>query len=131
VAIADQLCAFRAQRIDTAVGTSKMLRSLARIAGAAPSSDGPHAPRSLTRSDAERLLDKLAGMRCAERAKLPGVSERRGAQLLAGAVVAATTMDLLGLPELRICPWALREGVMLTHRDATAAFPSWAIAQSR
>jgi exopolyphosphatase/guanosine-5'-triphosphate,3'-diphosphate pyrophosphatase len=26
-------------------------------------------------------------------------------------------MDLLGLDELEICPWALREGIILRHLD--------------
>lgn len=40
---------------------------------------------------------------------LPGVSEGRSAQLLAGALVAEGAMDLLGVEDLEICPWALRE----------------------
>jgi exopolyphosphatase/guanosine-5'-triphosphate,3'-diphosphate pyrophosphatase len=35
----------------------------------------------------------------------------------AGAVVAEATMDLFDLDELEICPWALREGVLLRHMD--------------
>ena len=38
-------------------------------------------------------------------------------QLLAGAIVADATMDLLGLDHLQICPWALREGIILRHLD--------------
>ena len=37
----------------------------------------------------------------------------RAHQLLAGAVVAEAAMRRLGVDELRICPWALREGVIL------------------
>ena len=40
--------------VDRAVGTSKTMRSLARIAGAAPSSEGQYAARSLKRTDLER-----------------------------------------------------------------------------
>ncbi|MFD8015880.1 hypothetical protein ACFV5C_37220, partial [Streptomyces sp. NPDC059762] len=51
------------------------------------------------------------------RAALPGVSEGRAAQLLAGALVAEGAMDLLGVEQLEICPWALREGVILRRLD--------------
>ena len=52
-----------------------------------------------------------------EIAELPGVSADRAHQILAGAVVAEATMDLFDLDELEICPWALREGVLLQHLD--------------
>jgi exopolyphosphatase/guanosine-5'-triphosphate,3'-diphosphate pyrophosphatase len=68
-------------------------------------------------SDADRLVDKLADLSAKDRTKLPGVSARRAGQLLAAAVVASTTMSLLGIEQLRICPWALREGVILTRQD--------------
>src|SRR3954466_12028132 len=116
-AVAERLRPFRATDHDLAVGTSKSLRSLARIAGAAPSSEGPHADRVLSASDAEGLVDKLADLSAKDRTKLPGVSARRAGQLLAAAIVASTTMNLLGIEQLRICPWALREGVILTRQD--------------
>ena len=57
-------------------------------------------------------------MSAAERAELPGVSRGRAPQLAAGALVADAAMDLFGLAELEICPWALREGVILRRLDA-------------
>jgi exopolyphosphatase/guanosine-5'-triphosphate,3'-diphosphate pyrophosphatase len=56
-----------------------------------------------------------------QRATLPGVSLVRAQQLAAGAIVADATMDLLGLSELEICPWALREGVLLRRIDTLVA----------
>lgn len=106
---------------DRVVGSSKTLRSLARIAGAAPSSEGRFTPRSLRRADVAIWLDRLAGMTQAQRQRLPGVSVLRAPQLLAGAVVADAAMDLLGAPSLDICPWALREGVILRRLDWIAA----------
>jgi len=116
-AIAERIRPFRSDDCDVAVGTSKTLRSLARVAGAAPSAEGPYVRRVLSAADAERLVDKLAGLAAKDRAKLPGVSSRRAPQLLAGAIVASTTMSLLDIDELQICPWALREGVILARQD--------------
>ena len=48
---------------------------------------------------------------------LPGVSPNRAHRLLAGAVVAHEALDILDLDRVDICPWALREGVILRRLD--------------
>lgn len=106
---------------DRFVGTSKTLRSLARIAGAARSADGPYAVRVLERRSVTALVSRLASMTAAERSQLPGVSAGRAPQMLAGAIVADAAMDLLGIERLDICPWALREGVILRRLDWISA----------
>jgi exopolyphosphatase/guanosine-5'-triphosphate,3'-diphosphate pyrophosphatase len=105
-------------RPNHAVATSKTFRQLARISGAAPSSDGPYVRRILHHADVTALAERLARTTAADRAQLPGVSRSRAPQLAAGAIVADAAMDLFGLPELEICPWALREGVILRRLDA-------------
>jgi exopolyphosphatase/guanosine-5'-triphosphate,3'-diphosphate pyrophosphatase len=102
---------------DRVVGSSKTFRSLARIAGAAPSAEGPYVRRVLKASDLDTWLPKLADMSAADRADLPGVSASRSRQLLAGAVVADAVMDQLDVSQLEICPWALREGIILRRLD--------------
>ncbi len=102
---------------DHAVATSKTFKQLARIAGAASSAEGDDVPRNLTADDLARWVPKLAKMKSHERAQLPGVSEGRAPQLVAGAVVAEATMDLFGLESLAVCPWALREGIILRRLD--------------
>jgi exopolyphosphatase/guanosine-5'-triphosphate,3'-diphosphate pyrophosphatase len=110
----------RLGRPDHIVGTSKTFKQLARIAGAARSGDGLYVQRTLTRHSLEEWVPRLATMTEAERIALPGVSEGRARQLLAGALVADAAMDLFGVPELEICPWALREGVILRKLDLMA-----------
>ena len=107
-------------RPDHSVATSKTFRQLARIAGAAPSSDGPYVRRVLRHGDVTALAERLAGTSAADRAGLPGVSRGRAPQLAAGAIVADAAMDLFGLAELEVCPWALREGVILRRLDTMA-----------
>jgi exopolyphosphatase/guanosine-5'-triphosphate,3'-diphosphate pyrophosphatase len=99
------------------VATSKSFRSLARIAGAAPYSKGPYVRRSLTAADLEGVTARLSKLPSAERGSLPGVSPSRSRQLLAAALVASEAMDLLGVTEVEICPWALREGIILRRLD--------------
>jgi exopolyphosphatase/guanosine-5'-triphosphate,3'-diphosphate pyrophosphatase len=107
----------RAGKPQRAVATSKTFRSLARICGAAPSDDGPYVARSLHRDDLTEWVPKLIAMTAAERADLPGVSIGRSTQLVAGALVADAVMDLFDVNSLEVCPWALREGVILNRLD--------------
>ncbi len=106
---------------DHVVATSKTFRQLARIAGAARSADGPYTQRQLKRESLEAWVPRLAGMTSARRAELPGVSEGRASQLVAGALVAEGAMDLFGVETLEVCPWALREGVILRKLDHMAS----------
>jgi exopolyphosphatase/pppGpp-phosphohydrolase len=106
---------------DRAVATSKTFKQLARIAGAASSGEGPYVRRVVSQEAIASLSQRLPGMTAAQRAELPGVSRGRAPQLAAGALVADAAMDLFGLTELEICPWALREGVILRRLDMLTA----------
>jgi len=107
----------RAGAPDHAAATSKTFRSLARICGAAPSGEGPLVPRSLPREELSGWLPKLVAMSPEELADLPGVSPSRTHQIVPGALVAEACMDIFDLDALEICPWALREGVILERLD--------------
>jgi exopolyphosphatase/guanosine-5'-triphosphate,3'-diphosphate pyrophosphatase len=102
---------------DHAVATSKTFRSLARICGAAPSGEGPLVSRVLRRAQLADWTPKLMSMSRDELAVLPGVSPSRSHQIVPGALVAEACLDIFGLDELEICPWALREGVILERID--------------
>ncbi|MFF7180289.1 Ppx/GppA family phosphatase [Streptomyces sp. NPDC008121] len=102
---------------DHVVATSKTFKQLARIAGAPGSGEGLYVQRDLSHRSLEEWVPKLAVMTVQERGALPGVSEGRAPQLLAGALVAEAAMDLFGIDDLEICPWALREGVILRRLD--------------
>ena len=102
---------------DRAAATSKTFRSLARICGAAPSAEGPLVPRVLTLVELRGWIPKLVAMSPGDLAVLPGVSPSRTHQIVPGALVAEACMDIFDLAELEICPWALREGVILERLD--------------
>jgi exopolyphosphatase / guanosine-5'-triphosphate,3'-diphosphate pyrophosphatase len=103
--------------LDHAVATSKTFRSLSRICGSAPSSDGIFVRRMLPADVLESWLPKLLEMTLDEIAELPGVSQDRAHQVVAGAFVASAVLDIFDLTELEICPWALREGIILDRLD--------------
>jgi exopolyphosphatase/guanosine-5'-triphosphate,3'-diphosphate pyrophosphatase len=98
---------------DHCVATSKTFRSLARICGAAPAADGLLVRRVLEAETLRKRIPELLAMTPDEVADLPGVSHSRAHQIVAGALVADAVMDLFDLVELEICPWALREGIIL------------------
>ncbi|MBV7294535.1 Ppx/GppA family phosphatase [Corynebacterium sp. TAE3-ERU12] len=103
---------------DVAAATSKTFRTLARLTGAAPSSAGPRVKRTLTAAGLRQLIAFISRMTAADRAELEGVSANRSHQIVAGALVAEASMRSLGLEQVQICPWALREGIILRRLDS-------------
>ena len=78
-------------------------------------------PRVLAAEQLQTWIPKLVAMSDSQLAELPGVSPSRVHQILPGALVAGAVMDIFDLDELEICPWALREGVILERIDAIGA----------
>ncbi len=60
-----------------------------------------------------RLADRLAEADHAELLRIPGMKRSRADLLPTGAVVVDAVMKSLALPDLLICDWGLREGVIL------------------
>jgi exopolyphosphatase/pppGpp-phosphohydrolase len=103
---------------DLVAATSKTFRTLARLTGAAPYSAGLRAPRQLSLEGLAQLLGFVARIESSALAELQGVSPDRAHQIPGGAVVARAAMRALDVPSVRICPWALREGVILRRLDS-------------
>jgi exopolyphosphatase / guanosine-5'-triphosphate,3'-diphosphate pyrophosphatase len=101
------------QESDRAIATSKTLRTLARLCGDWFEGSG----NNISIDAIRKISNKLADMDTSARAKLPGVSENRASQIVAGAFVAESVMRNLDLKNLEVCPWALREGVVLKWMD--------------
>lgn len=98
-------------RPERAVAASRILQQLGRLSGRG----GPSA-RLLTAADLDRWIPRLADMPAARRAQLRGISTARAPYVLAGAVVARGMMRALDVSEVELCPWSLREGILLRHR---------------
>src|SRR4028119_1977642 len=103
------------------VGTSGTIESLAAIharekLGMVPN---PLNGYQLSRKDLKEIIKRLAAMNYAERAAIPGMSDRRSEIIVAGALILLEAMTLLNIEFLIIGERALREGVivdwMLTH----------------
>ena len=71
----------------------------------------------LSLADLDKWVPKLAAMTVRGARRAARRLDGRAPQLLAGAIVAEAVMDLLGVDEVQVCPWALREGVILRRLD--------------
>jgi exopolyphosphatase / guanosine-5'-triphosphate,3'-diphosphate pyrophosphatase len=100
---------------DRVIGTSKTFKQLARLAGSPAQREGPFVRRRVTAADLDAWIPRLAGLRAAKRAELQGVSHSRSRQILAGAMVARAAMKTLNVDSVDVCPWALREGIVLHY----------------
>ncbi|WP_314149394.1 Ppx/GppA phosphatase family protein [uncultured Leifsonia sp.] len=99
------------------IGTSKTIRSLARLAGSTSARPGGAERATLTRSGLADWVPRLGRMPADARTALPGITADRTFQIVAGGVVLRETMRAFGVDELEVCPWALREGVILRYLD--------------
>ncbi|MFI0816513.1 Ppx/GppA phosphatase family protein [Streptomyces sp. NPDC021098] len=107
----------------SAIATSKTFTQLARLAGAPKPTTGAPGRSTLASSDLRTWIPRLAARSDAERARLPGISASRAHQSLAGAIVAEAAMEVLDVRQVTICPWALREGILLDRLAALGAQP--------
>jgi exopolyphosphatase/guanosine-5'-triphosphate,3'-diphosphate pyrophosphatase len=110
IAIPDEI---RLHGSDRCIATSKTFRTLARLANHWFDDDINY----LELSSLERIIPKLTEMTNKQRGQLPGVSESRAGQIVSGALVAKSAMERLSITKLEICPWALREGIVLKWLD--------------
>ncbi|HAX86079.1 MAG TPA: exopolyphosphatase [Cyanobacteria bacterium UBA11370] len=67
----------------------------------------------LSRRELKEIVKRLACMTCAERAVIPGLSERRSEIIVAGAVILLEAMTLLGIESVMLGERALREGIIV------------------
>ena len=98
---------------DHFVATSKTFRTLARLTDHWYSDS----PKTLEHRALVAAIEKLKDLSNSQRSSLPGVSASRAKQLLAGAIVAEAVMSHLKIEKVEICPWALREGIVLKWLD--------------
>jgi exopolyphosphatase/guanosine-5'-triphosphate,3'-diphosphate pyrophosphatase len=102
------------------VGSSKTIRSLARLAGTAAEGVGNGDRSILTLAGLDDWTPRLARIPSDARPALPGITADRTFQIVAGAVVLAEAMRAFRVRRLEVSPWALREGLILRRLDRLA-----------
>ena len=105
------------QRPDQYVGSSKTIRSLARLAGSVVDGVGADDRTTLRQWQLDEWVPRLAKMPAEARSALPGITADRAFQVVAGGVVLSEVMSAFGITELDVSPWAMREGVLLDYLD--------------
>ncbi|WP_221586046.1 Ppx/GppA phosphatase family protein [Microbacterium sp. G2-8] len=105
----------RLPRPDHVVGSSKTIRSLARLAGYKRPGWSGIERWMLPRAALGAWIPVLARIPASARQELPGITADRTFQITAGAVVLHEAMKALDIEELEVSPWALREGVLLRY----------------
>ncbi|AFZ12201.1 Ppx/GppA phosphatase [Crinalium epipsammum PCC 9333] len=103
------------------VGTSGTIETIAIIhaqekLGFIPS---PLTGYQVSLKEIKELINRWRKLSYAQRAVIPGMSDRRSEIIIAGAVILQEAMILLGIDSVTLCERSLREGVivdwMLTH----------------
>lgn len=105
-------------RPDHVVGSSKTIRSLARLAGSPVPGIGGVERVVLRRKQLDDWVPRIARMGAESRHALPGITQDRTFQIVAGGIVLSEAMRAFGIRELDVSPWALREGRLLRYLDA-------------
>lgn len=104
-------------RPDHVIGSSKTIRSLARLAGSVQPGLGAGDRVVLRREELDDWVKRIARMDADSRAALPGITPERTHQIVAGGIVLSEAMRAFGAKELDVSPWALREGRLLQMLD--------------
>ena len=105
-------------RADHVVGSSKAIRSLAKLVGYPRPGWSGIERMVLPRAALASWIPRLARLPASARQELPGITADRTMQIVAGAVVLHEAMRALRVDELEVSPWALREGVLLRYIES-------------
>jgi len=105
-------------RPDHVVGSSKAIRSLAKLAGYPVPGWSGIERMVLPRAALKAWIPRLARLPAAARQELPGITPDRTFQIVAAAVVVHQAMKAFDIEELEVSPWALREGVLLRYIES-------------
>ncbi|HEX5856804.1 MAG TPA: Ppx/GppA phosphatase family protein [Microbacterium sp.] len=105
-------------RPDHVVGSSKAIRSLAKLAGYPMPGWSGIERMVLPRASLKAWIPRLARIPAEARQELPGITPDRTFQIVAGAVVLHQAMKAMDVDELEVSPWALREGVLLRYIES-------------
>jgi exopolyphosphatase/guanosine-5'-triphosphate,3'-diphosphate pyrophosphatase len=102
---------------DSAVGTSGTALAVGALAYEFETGSRAHMLHHVTVSAGavHAVRKRLTALDLRARLKLPGLDARRADIIVAGSVVLDTLMRSMGVKQLTLCEWALREGILLDY----------------
>jgi len=113
----------RAHKPVAAIGTSGTLENIADLCGGSSGGNGANGAgngsggemRVIERDRFEKLLEELIDSDAKERASMRGLDDQRKEQIVAGAVLVDEIFQRCNIRRIKICPAALREGILLDY----------------
>jgi exopolyphosphatase/guanosine-5'-triphosphate,3'-diphosphate pyrophosphatase len=102
----------KARGFHRVIGTSGTIHALGTLA---TETAGDLRNRRVTIKQLHRLRRALTASTLEERLTMPGLDPRRSDVVVAGAVLLDTLLGSLGTPDLTLCDFALREGLVLDY----------------
>ncbi len=101
---------------DLCFGTSGTINTLGLIAmHRRISSSARHSEATITFEELRAIDEELAALPLNKREEVAGLSQARAEIIVAGGQILEAAMETLGVDELSVCDWALREGVIIAH----------------
>jgi exopolyphosphatase/guanosine-5'-triphosphate,3'-diphosphate pyrophosphatase len=70
---------------------------------------------TITFEEVSAINRELSELKIDQRAQIAGLSRARAEIIVAGGQILEAVMETLGVEELTVCDWALREGVIIAH----------------
>jgi len=106
--------AIRSARVAHLIGTAGTVTALAALDLGLVRYDPERVQgHVLSRSAIERLLDRLCHLTVGERAVLPCLEPGRADLIIPGTAIVMATLDQIGIDQLRVSEYSLREGVLV------------------
>ena len=106
--------AIRSARVAHLVGTAGTVTALAALDLGLVRYDSDRVQgHVLTRAAVEGLLERLCALTVGERASLPCLEPGRADLIIPGTAIVMATLDQIGIGELRVSEYGLREGVLV------------------
>lgn len=109
------------RRFERVIGTSGTILSLGALAIGATSSSTTGLTRVPARA-INRLRRRLTRLTLAQRLKLPNLDPRRADLAPAGIVLIDTILNSLGVDDITLCDYALREGLIYDYIERNAQY---------
>jgi exopolyphosphatase / guanosine-5'-triphosphate,3'-diphosphate pyrophosphatase len=103
------------------IGTSGTILSLGALASGARRPPDDVRNLRIAAKAVHRLRKRLVDLSLDERLRLPGLDPRRADLIVPGAVLLDTLLTALAAPELTLCDFALREGLVLDYIQKNAS----------
>ncbi len=99
-------------RVDTVIGTSGTIESLAEIAANMYGAENNANGLRLSFSGLEKVVEHLCSLSVEERKKISGLNPSRADIIISGAAILHTLMKDLNIKEIQISDRGLRDGLM-------------------